>query len=110
MLTRLLLSDDSKKSRGAEYKVRLAEAETYLKQAEGYVPWLICVDSCQRNADARGRDERTAFPIHTSSAPMARSAPRAAVSSPWRTRRTSHTFHSSGMLWRAAHSTAHSRY
>ena len=31
------LSDDSKKSRGAEYKVRLAEAETYLKQAEGYV-------------------------------------------------------------------------
>jgi hypothetical protein len=31
------LSDDSKKSRGAEYKVRLAEAESYLKQAEGYV-------------------------------------------------------------------------
>jgi hypothetical protein len=31
------LSDDAKKSRGAEYKVRLAEAESYLKQAEGYV-------------------------------------------------------------------------
>ena len=44
-----------------------------------------------------------------SSALIARSAPRAAVSSPSRTRRTSQTFHRSGMLWRAADSSAASR-
>jgi peptidoglycan/xylan/chitin deacetylase (PgdA/CDA1 family) len=60
-------------------------------------------------AEAKPKPRARTHAFKPARAVIARSAPSAAVSSPSRTRRTSHAFHSSGMLWRAADSRAASR-